>query len=103
MFKVKIGEDEYEVSFQHYVPSDTQRDNFHDPNIFRETFGTVCYIEKPEYIITGISDLSIKDNYNRNVGRKVSLTKALKELFPNEPEQRKLFWDAYYKARGGKW
>ena len=107
MFKVKIGEDEYEVTFEHEIPHKYDYEDM-KPEDFRKYFGTGCTIDLlPERQIGWLawSDLSIHDHFNREIGRKVSLTKALKQAFPYpaDKENRKLFWQAYYEARGGKW
>jgi hypothetical protein len=93
MFKVKIDEDEYKVVFRHYA-KDTGA----------QELGTACYIEKNkgDYYI-GSTVLSAKDKYNKRTGRKLALGRALKLAFPDAPNTRKLFWDAYKLMQGGKW
>ena len=47
----------------------------------------------------GYAFCSLKDNYVKNTGRKISLSKALKKYgFPKN--ERKLFWDEYNKEIG---
>ena len=101
MFTVKVNDKEYEVTFDHYVPTPPDRE-FFDEEKFRAMFGTVCLLGAQS---TGSANLNIKDNFNRNIGRKISLNRALQKAFPGETnkEIRKAFWDAYYKARGEKW
>lgn len=100
MFKVKIGEDEYEVTFFHSIPEPDDY-KYLESEEFRVRFGTSCYVYLNGRLVkSSNADLSIKDNFNRNIGRKVSLAKALQYI---EPNNRVLFWDAYYKARGNKW
>ena len=112
MFKVIVDDVEYEVRFEQYPPPDVDREKFTDEYKFRFCFGTICSIiyedagddeENYTYEIKGISELSIKDQFNRSIGRKVSLTKALKELFPDDANKRKVFWTKYWLVRGGKW
>lgn len=105
MFKVKIGEDEYEVQFEHYIPKVDSKNLFIE-EFFKETFGTTCKIYKgtSQYpIMMEFSHLNPCDNFNRNIGRKISLARALKQLFPDSPLNRFVFWQAYYEARGKKW
>ena len=37
---------------------------------------------------------SVKDHFSKNIGRKVSLNKAVKDAFPNKKD-RVAFWEAY--------
>lgn len=86
MFKVQIDEDEYEITFRHFSKTS------HSP-------GTSCFIQKGAFIRIGETILHPKDNYNRNIGRKMSMARALKEGFFTK-EQRTLFWDKYFEVRG---
>ncbi len=52
---------------------------------------------------TGETYCSSKDSYNKDVGRKISLTRALQKIFPSNKEIRKAFWNAYYKMKNNKW
>ena len=103
MFKVKIDNAEYTVDFVHSIPKSDDRQL--DEEEFRSRFGTMCVILSPTEGRVGAAALSIKDNYSRNIGRRLSFTRALKYAFPYpaEKEIRKSFWQAYYQARGGKW
>jgi hypothetical protein len=79
---------------------------------------TICYISKGMLptlnVIIGSSSTSKKDSFNYDKGRKLSLGRALQEMFPlpemsplpNEEDDkckenikyiRSLFWDAYHK------
>ena len=105
MFKVKIGEDEYEVTFEHYIPAEADYKSVEmgllPEHQFRIRFGTTCNIWENEHLVMTIpAQLSVHDHFNRNIGRKVSLARALQYI---QPENRVLFWQAYYEARGGKW
>lgn len=69
--------------------------------------GTSCVIKKivegkPVAISTGESRLSNRDTYKKDVGRKVSLTRAL-HVFNSDIESKRAFWEAYYRMRNGKW
>lgn len=104
MFKVQIEFDEYEVEFVHSVPKHPEQRKILDPITFRNMFGTSCLIAKNGIrVVKASSDLSIKDNYSYNKGRKVSMAKALHVLFPDDKEKRLEFWKVYYINRGGKW
>lgn len=116
MFKVTIDETEYEVRFEHYPPPDIDRKNITDKHNFHFCFGTICSITYKEivdfddgeiytYEITGQSELSIKDQFNRNTGRKIALSRALHNLFDRQTDlnKRLKFWRAYYMARNEKW
>ena len=108
MFKVSTEYDEYEIEFRHNPPQNQFIQQWKCGDIsdedFRLSFGTKCTIHN---ITTNVeieewSELNPKDQYCRNKGRKIALAKAMKFAFFDR-ETRKLFWDAYFKARGGKW
>jgi hypothetical protein len=86
MFKVL----DYEVNFTHYYDGKVRvtRCIILDTISGKET--------------TGESRCNPVDQFVRNTGRKLSLAKALKE-YGLPVEIRKLFWDEYFKVRGGKW
>jgi hypothetical protein len=89
MFKVTINNNEYEVKFRHY-----HRD-------FDDKYpGTACFIVGVDgFIRVGETLLHPKDNYDRNIGRKMSMARALKESrFPKGI--RKMFWKEYFEVRG---
>lgn len=78
--KVELKKKEYKVNWHHDV--DNQR--------------TQCIVAdaKGELIGAGVSKVGPKDQYCRNIGRKVSMTRALQVI---AKEDRKTFWDAYHK------
>ena len=86
--KLKIEDREYIIRWKHNVQSDD----------INPVTMTECHI-KLNGIITssGYSMLSKKDQYNRRIGRKVSLTRALR-VFPKNT--RRLFWEAYIQELG---
>lgn len=51
-------------------------------------------------VFKGIAKLHPGDNFERNKGRKIALQRA---IAPFPPEKRKLFWEAYFRMRNGKW
>jgi hypothetical protein len=52
------------------------------------------------FVCTGVAKLAKGDNFSKDKGRKVSMTKALKQF--SKPS-RKTFWEEYFKMRGNKW
>lgn len=76
--------------------------------------GTLCDItrgerssrrEDDEVVAIGFSIIHPHDQPNKNVGRKVSLSRALGLLGKREETLplRKSFWQAYYAMRRNKW
>jgi len=102
MFTVQVGEKEYRVSFEHQpegmftLDSQSMDDGCH----FRYTPPqTLCKVytgpkESPDQTI-GVATLHPNDRYVKAIGRKISMTHALQEMFPEDKTTRKLFWDAY--------
>ena len=95
MFTVKIDKDEYKVEFEYahnlYGKSEIKR--------------TSCYIlkeNKYQCLSSGRATVHPNETANKNIGRKVSLKRALENAGFGK-FTRKLFWEAYYNARGGKW
>jgi hypothetical protein len=58
---------------------------------------TISLVDSDVIIAVGIAKVSKKDNYNYDKGRKISLERALQELFPDNKEKRLTFWKAYFK------
>ncbi len=69
--------------------------------------GSTCSIEEDgEVIATGKANKSDKDFFNRNKGRRVGLSRALKNLKENErinKEEKEAIWTAYFQMRHGKY
>lgn len=91
MFTTKSN---YKVVFEH---TDNGK-SFKDKN-WRRT--TVCRIKdlQTEQVIIGIAVCNPVDNYNYNEGRKKALTEALKNGEFSREERRE-FWEGYFKKRG---
>lgn len=56
---------------------------------------TYCYLEKADtrkIISYGLTQCSVSDNYNKETGRKISLTRALSDL---PKKDRATIWNAY--------
>lgn len=66
--------------------------------------GTYCTIHENDHRGTVIAQAQSflspldKYSYNKETGRKVSLTRALKKMYLTR-EERRLFWDAYLNRR----
>mgnify|MGYP001578814589 FL=1 len=61
---------------------------------------TLCVIEEDggqRLFSTGLAECLIQDNFNRAVGRKIALTRAVRQAFPRE--QRRAFWAVYWSVR----
>lgn len=63
-----------------------------------ETHCSVLY-ENDRQKAHGIAKCSSKDQFNKNTGRKVALTNAIKSF---RKEARQQFWEGYFQARNGK-
>lgn len=106
MLRVTIGETEYAIKWMHNVELGAIYSDGKGAIV-----GTACFlleghpndkIKDMERISASLAILNPKDHYNNNVGRKVSLQRLLISTF-NDQATRKLFWDAYFKMRNGKW
>lgn len=74
--------------------------------------GTTCVITTPsqsamglvhEVVANGENKIGKNEkSFNKDKGRKISLTRALKQSYLNK-EERGWFWNNYYKMRGNKW
>ncbi len=81
---------------------------------------TECFIYEyqadgtKQLIIKGHADCSHKDQYDKNLGRKLSLERALLTRVPDQStpkvwnpvfdhESRKAVWAEYFRMRGGKY
>jgi hypothetical protein len=71
---------------------------------------TFCHVQRKlsdgtwEPITAGIAWCSPNDTYDKNVGRKVSLNRALHAAgFELDYGERSLVWNSYRQMRGGKW
>lgn len=95
--KATIDDENYQINWRHY-------------HIDMEHFSgaTACNIDLLDKTGSSIRNkfgtalCSVKDQYNNNTGRKVSLARALaKSGFSKK--QKKQVWDAYFKMRNGKY
>lgn len=68
----------------------------------REKRETYCFIfdENGETMVSpGLAKCSAKDQFNKNIGRKIALTNAIN---PYDKSVRQQFWEGYFQARNGK-
>jgi len=96
MYFVKIKRREYQVRFRH------------SNVVFRYT---ICEIMRGDKIVaSGAAECHPKDNFCKDTGRKLALSRALQIIFPNKrgkkrsratQARRQVFWDAYAEKRGG--
>ena len=68
---------------------------------------TVCTITDTSFVdsvivAVGCSYLHPQDHFSKNVGRKISLAKALKK-WAVDKRMRKQVWQAYFQMRNGRW
>ena len=81
--QITIEDRTYRVAFEH--------DRHH--------WTTLCVIQEAggrQLFSTGLAACSPQDNFNRAVGRKIALSRAVQRAFPRE--QRRAFWVAYWSA-----
>lgn len=83
---VEVSGEKYKISFFHVVHGNPP--------------STYCYIfpgdnKEAEPKVIGLAILSNKDKYNKAIGRKVALTRALNYLFPDNKEARRQVWNKY--------
>lgn len=86
MFKV-LG---YEIVFKHY---DDDAGRITECNMIEDED-----YEKP--VSVGYAWCCPEDQFNRNIGRKLSMSRTIKDL---PVETRTAIWEAYFKARNNKW
>lgn len=84
------------VNWNHFVDLKTSKNN-------STKTGTLCKVHKVEnnekkFLSEGIAELSKKDKYSKNVGRKISLQRALKNSSLTK-EERIHIWNDYFNLR----
>lgn len=85
MLNVIVRDRELKISFYHDVPYETQ-----------------CFIHSGEKLVaTGYASCSDKDNFDRKVGRKLSMSRALLHAHLSK-EERKFIWGEYFSKLGKK-
>jgi hypothetical protein len=98
VFTVNIDDDEFKVEFRYLKYEFLEKIKI----------ATVCDIREVGYyngrsiaLAAGIAVCSPQDQFNKNTGRKLALSRALSDMFSRE--ERQLFWDAYFQARNGRY
>ena len=77
--------------------------NTHDKPLFRsngDRLSNSFTLNNGTLVYVGVANCSISDTYCKQSGRKVSLARALQQLFPGNRNLRKLFWAAYDQQIG---
>jgi hypothetical protein len=122
MIPVYIGNETYGISFSHYnattPTTPLQRENFDSDakhafaeklriNSLNHPDTTSCEIYRVIDVVDGrpVYELLANDEawcnpidqFNKATGRKVALTKALREAFPNNRHIRHAFWRGYFE------
>jgi hypothetical protein len=61
-----------------------------------------CIYEEDSYLSAshGWARCSLKDQFNKKIGRKIAFTRALYLLFPRSKFTRKLVWEQFLKSEG---
>lgn len=92
MFTFDHDGKKYKVYFKHYHHTGNL------PAILGTRFNTDCAIVTDDKTVEihGSSMCSLKDNPCKETGRKIALTRALKQLFPNDKEARTGVWFHYF-------
>lgn len=97
--KVKYNGIVYEVYWKY-----RRYDSYHD----HDSRGRIIAIPQSEYTechieslsngvsIIELAEKSPQDQFNKEIGRKISLTRALKQLFPEDKKARRYFWLRYH-------
>jgi len=89
----------YKVKFYHV--------RFNKPTLVPEIAGTAhsiqaitsCVMLKDDKEYMGMAFCSAEDNFSKNIGRKIALSRALKEAgFARKIKEQ--FWNEYFKVRG---
>lgn len=91
MFTVNVGGFDYWFDFEY--------DNEYNEKMQCDLRVTNCYCFDREgnVVAEGKATCSPKDNFEKNKGRKVALTKAIRKM---PRDGRRQTWDAYFAARG---
>lgn len=95
--KINIKGKEYRISWNHKAPH-------WDDYLFFNPGVSFCFIKDPNgnLISEGKAFCNVKDCFNKETGRKVSLTRALSYLGLNREERRGV-WQEYAKFTRKTW
>ena len=87
--KVKVNENTYIVKWTHHN---------NGPKMESKTYCFIRLAGEDQAISTGECTCSVRDSYNRQTGRKLSLARALQKNFDRCVRQK--FWDFYDQEIG---
>ena len=85
MFTVKTSKGNYKIGFNHINE---------EGSISRYTVAKLYDMDK-NVLADSIAACAVEDNFNRSIGRKVSLARVIRNQF--DYDDRKLIWDEYFK------
>lgn len=93
--RVTYNENDYTV-WWHYI-----RDHNPAERSYHSEF-TECHIERKgaedfEIVVDTARKAPEETNFSKETGRRVSLARALKQLFPADREARAIFWARYFE------
>lgn len=102
-------EKEFIVKWKHRLPEPKRTGPFTKTKFTfpKEKGETECSIQCGGiYLISGFATCNRKDQYCKNIGRKISMRYALKYLMQIDEritkDIKRKFWEAYAEMRGGK-
>ena len=102
--QLSVNGKDYIVKFHHAsMPFDTNEQSYKTfPITNGSTIGSLCQIIEGEKIVEqGEARCSLKDQFCRAIGRKIALTRAIRQLYPGEKNKKSRadFWSAYWRER----
>jgi len=106
--RVHYQDKDYWVGFKHEHFTKLMGGSYLDDPIFTSGVWakgrTICTItagdkENPIVVGYGEASCSEKDNFIKEIGRRMSLTRALEMSFGDNREARKTFWETYHARR----
>jgi hypothetical protein len=94
--KFKLGNAEFEIRFEHTnIPEEDER------NSAAFLYASPSHKDSP-YLAVGAGYCHPRDNFCRAVGRRVALTRLIKEMkdksFILSKEDSRIIWDIYFKT-----
>ncbi len=109
MIKIKhpeIDENELLIFWRHRIPNQISPKSIiskrADITVNNGTTTCTLALGKRETVVsTGVATTSIKDQFNRKVGRKLALTRALAQTSYSK-ELRQVVWDTYHQTEKSK-
>ena len=96
MIKLKINNIPIIIDFEHQNFQQEQHESKIPLKKQNRISGTYCTIEKEDKKYESFAQLSLKDNFHKAKGRRISLKKALSKTEFNKQE-RCYIWNEYFK------